>query len=555
MSRQTYEYNLVKAEFPFTAGGLGGTSLLRNGDTATNDKGSANVPQIYYVENFLPTDKGWQGVLPEKQIDPVDGLNIDAHLQLLVEGGGVAYIMIQKSLLPAVWVLAGDTWIEKAIPDFVSINTVLPFNITQATMRGITYFCIPFVGVYYYDSASQSVKQVELQGLSMSSVMGIVAGVNYLVAYDETTIYYSAPGNEFNFTPTPIGAGGSARIIQAKGKFIACYAIQDGFIIYTAANAVAAIYNSNAAFPFTYKEIANSSGIPSASHVAWEASSGQHFVFTSSCIMVVTKTKAELVFPEVYDFLTRDTRQAFRVDSSLATFPITSNAFTLDAVKLSFLGSRYLSISYKDDFQDTDIKDSVLADGPFTAALIYDLAQQKWGRLKVAHYKLSSYLPASEVIALRYVDLIGTYEDQTLRYLDYTRTTQEVNAGDEAVAIHCSNGKLHRLSTYYDLGEYDQLRYLPKLLQGRMAVVKNKTLVLHEVLAQGHVANLGIHCVLPTNLYKLDGVLLELTPTDEGDDSNARYCTRVTGHNLSILYSGFINLASSYIVTANGGSR
>lgn len=596
MSQQTFNYNVALADYQLLQGQVANTSLNQNGDTATLGQGyngaearkQVLVPHITYVENCLPTARGWQSLFPCIRVAPIESLpNFTQIIQLQCAQGNYVTLGINPSALPLVYILSnisGDVaWRTHTLPASVQESGFTEFFVTTATVRGITYFFVPYNGIFHYDAIAQEIVVDDMIGLDMTAIKGIVSSKNYLIAYTDDAYFWSSPENHLDFTPG-VGQGGSTQVAEAKGKFVGAFTIQDGFVIYTSQNAVSATYNGNINFPFLLKEVVNSTGIVSAYHVAWETSTGQHFYMGSSGICVLTKTQAELIFPEVYDFVSRALRHEYYFDYSnydiaTRTFPV---SYMLDKslipfenpdVRLSFIGSRYLAISYKHGQaspQDTFVSSE--GDGEYNAAMVYDISLSRWGRLKALHQSISLFVPPSEVIAMAWEDFDNgeTWETETLRWSDYTRTSQEAKLGDNAIAFYCASGKILRYESdlsqvvwgtdlpFLPMSQADLFKYMPKLIQGNIVYQKQRGTTIYTVRHFGDFAD--------DNYYNAVGIILNQdsstvpmichdVPRTSVKPLVTEWLTRKSGQFPSIIHCGSFTLAGIEITLALGGSR
>ena len=439
MAQKQYRLNLNAATFPVLVGQIGRTAFVRNESQSfiqpsyfagNEDEKNLGIPQVLSVDNCLPSSRGFQSVFPIADVlspyicyGKVFDTSVYQAIPVVSSGSSARrlFYFFYENVEHA-WDVVGN-WFRQLNPG-AGEKKKLPFYytsskdywVTYAEIRGQTYIHISRYSVYkpvyngdnYYNQYFD-LQILELDGLSSNMLNGICQGVNYLIAYDDDTIYYSDPSDATKFIPA-LGGAGSTKLLAVKGVIVACYPIPDGFIVYTTENAVAAIYTGNAQQPFVFKEIPDCPGIVHPRNVGWENSTGDHYVFTKRGLQVVSKNNSKAIFPEVSDMLMHRRRQTLIFDK-----PYPSNncvmyvADETDAnismdefpeVQISYVSSRYVCISYRDNLPTNGPQAD--RSGPegsvgfaFTACLVFDTALGRFGKLSYDH---SCMLAQSDLI-------------------------------------------------------------------------------------------------------------------------------------------------------------
>jgi hypothetical protein len=73
--------------------------------------------------------------------------------------------------------------------------------------------------------------------------------LDILLAWNETTLYWSSTTDPTDFTPSLATGAGSGGVQNIKGAITIAAPISTGLIVYSNQNAVAAVYSGNARFP------------------------------------------------------------------------------------------------------------------------------------------------------------------------------------------------------------------------------------------------------------------------------------------------------------------
>lgn len=330
------------------------------GEDAQLDKG---IPQIWYGHNIVPIGQGLQSVNFRRIVAPVPGLTTFTKITTVRDAGeNKAFLGITSDggiyLFPA----GASAWIN------ISPGGWTGGNVSFATANGISYICLSGFNVYSINITSPGLTVAALIGVVGSSVIGIGSSSNYLLLHDLTTVYWSSTTNPLDFTPSLITGASSAIPNDLEGIIIGIGQLNNGFAIFTSVNIVLASFSGNTRYPWIFRGANNSSGVKNMEAVAVDGDNGSNYAWTAAGLLRVTATGCIAVFPEVTDFLAGRVFEDF--DEASATFSriITSSDFV---VKLAFVGSRYLLISY--------------GVTKLTHALVYDVPLKRWGKLRVAH--------------------------------------------------------------------------------------------------------------------------------------------------------------------------
>lgn len=441
MAQRHYTIKLDNANTPLMAKNKSRTVL----HSYTPDK---ELPDVYYMENVMPTQYGFRSVgysnivsaiLPAvvnledvRTIYAVDG----ARVHLLWDTRGNAY-----SLRAGKTVWRQVTGVPVVSADF-STN-----DISTGNVAGVSYIFYKQLGCYTYDSHTSSLVAVTLAGLSDSihTVLGITSSHGYLIALTKSSVLHSSLLSATDFVPSTISGAGGASISDIDGLIQFAVSNASGYLIYSKANVVAAVYTGNKQYPFKFQEIPSSGGGLSLDLIAYEANAPSQFSFTSVGLQTLDPKAATVILPEVTDFLASKLLEDF--DSDTREFIYT--AVTSMRKKVKLIASRYLVISY--------------GHTEFTHALVYDISLQRMGKLKITHADVFEFI--SEQAELAKESMCFLLPSGAVVHADLSEDATNANGVIILGKIQASKGKVSSLykvdiescksGTLYDLASID----------------------------------------------------------------------------------------------------
>lgn len=503
----------------------------------TPESAEHSTPRLLYCENVVPTAEGLQSVDYIPTVSPLpDAADFDQVITLR-DSAENTYLFSPAN--GKNYIYRGNTavWVSKN-----PIANAVGKAVTRAYVNGRTIICYEGLGIYEYVVATDTFTKLTFIGLLDADVRGIASSNNYMLAYTDITVYWSSLINPLDFVPSLVTGAGFSIPQDVKAKISAILGTAGGFIIYTAKNAVAAVYSQNVRAPFSFKEIANAGGVSSYEQIASEQTSGPQYAWTTGGLQKITTQGAETVSAEVNDFLAGRMYETWSsVTKQLSKFYTSASEFE---VKITYIASRYLVVSYSLDNS-----------GLYQYALLYDTVLKRWGKLKVNHVDVFSYpfpnvsgdLAYSELTAISYSDM----EDTSYRNLAFGVVT--VPTSKKTVAFLSASGAVQTLSMDYN----KEGTQLGVAIFGKFQVVRARMITLQTVDFEGtYPDESGVSVFTPTVLTTLDGkdlinqsslTLLRSSP------SLRRYAKRVTGLNMAVAVEGTFAL-SAYIleVTAEG---
>jgi len=499
MAQFDHRVDLTDTSFPLLTQEMGRSVLVSSfRDAPTGEK--ADTPQIYYCHNIMPTDSGIVSVGYEEIIPaPIGGdanTTFDDTRIIFGDAGNRVHLAITTD--GNFYALEeGDTvWRKLTAPVGAAGKLV-----TLGTVNGISYIYIQGVGGYNYDEVTHDFTAALVFAGLAAGVIGMTASYGYLIAYTEFAIAWSSTIDPLDFVPSTVTGAGGGKVAELEGHITFSVPNELGVLVYTSANVVAATYTGNKQYPFKFKSVGNSKGALGLDQVAYEANAADHYAYTKGGLQTVNSRTANSILPETTDFLAGKQFEDF--DESTFIFTLTNLPTTMKK-KVKLIASRYLIISY--------------GITTFTHALVYDVALEKLGKLKISHVDCFEYLGAQTEISKESIAFL--LNDGTIKYLRFSVPS----TGRAGVLL---------------LGKYQYKR--------------GRHLILHRVVIENVAAS---DTFTVKDLVSLDGknalvnAMVETVGTGYRD-----YAGRLSGVNHSILIIGQFNLSSMELTFSLGGSR
>jgi len=246
--------------------------------------------------------------------------------------------------------------------------------VTKCALSGETYIAVEAQGIFQYDFTTNQLVWRLAAGIEASAISGVTGSNGYLIVYSSDFVSWSSTIDPLDFIPSLSTGAGSGSIEDAKGPIRRCVGLTSGFLVFTAANCVAAIFGQNIRYPFTFREVPNAGGISDLSLVTDEADSTAVYAFTTHGLQQISTQKAAVVLTELSDMLTGKRFEDFNTE--LLQFNV-QNLLTPIKKRVEFISGRFLIISY--------------GTTSFTHAIVYDSALQRFGKLKAEHTSVFQY--------------------------------------------------------------------------------------------------------------------------------------------------------------------
>lgn len=390
MTQIAYRGNLSSAFFPFISEFQGRTVVVPAQDNNFNrqlqssadlDK-DIGIPQLYYCHNVLPNGNGFQSIGYEQRIPASPDASPNMQQAFSVRDDALnqkAYMMLGTNKFYFVENETAGYYVSLATYWYLGVEYPFPqpianFPVTVAHVAGTSYIYVSSVGCFYYDFNNLRLQLVPLTGLNPNSIAGITESNGYLIAYSPSAVAWSSTINPTDFVPSLQTGAGGGNVEGIKGPITCCSPTSNGFTVFTQANAVSVMYTGNARYPFQFAECAGSGGVLSLERVTYEADSGYNYIYSSKGFQIIQSKSAQTVFADLTDFLAGQYFEDF--DEATQSFIYTTLSTPL-VKKLSLVAARYLVISH--------------GINSLTHALVYDVVQKRFGKLKVDHTDCFEY--------------------------------------------------------------------------------------------------------------------------------------------------------------------
>jgi hypothetical protein len=508
MAQGTYSIDLNGAAFPMLSEQQSRTVIGTNAADAEGAKVG-----VAYCHNVMPSLYG---------LDSVGYLESIPKIADLPSGAEVRDVRIiygsLKTRLHLTWDTLGNLYILKPnssawqkitvslLPEsIISIGSLAPSNISIGTVNGTSYIMYSKVACFIYDEAASKLIQVELDGIEVATVIGLVASSGYLILYTDLAIAWSSTIDPLDFVPSQVTGAGGGNVAGLAGKIEFCTYNSLGILIYTEANIIAGTYTGNAQYPFKFREVEGSQGGISLDLVAYEANSASQFVYSKAGIQAITSQRSETILPEITDFLAG--RRFEDYNEITEKYELTNIPLNQAMIKkIKFVASRYLIISYG------------LPGSNFTHALVFDSILRRMGKLKLVHTDV--------------FELIGTQPE----------------VSKESIAFLLSDGSVKTLD-FSTKSEGSGVVILGKLQFSRSRLLSLLTVDIENVAEESPIKVSSQLSLDGKNFSVVQGVPSLVDP-------NVRvFNFRATGINHSLVIYGVFNLVTVLVTFTLNGRR
>lgn len=481
-------------------------------------------PSVIYAENLMPIARGFAStslrgsfaVFPFPTAEDPSKTNIHIvyngsnEMSYLMEDFGKLYILIP------------DTQEWKLL--YEAPDSSVRFSVVF--LKGTSYIFHREFGVYKFGETFNDWEEVDIAAFEgfdpKSTVIAMTSALSYLIAVTKDEVYWSDPIDETQFDPTATTSlAGATKVLALRGEVQLVLPITDGFIIYTNTNAVSATYSQNPNNPFIFREIANSTGAFNQSHVTYNTSLPVHFLWGDYGLMQLSAQSAEIIFPELTDFLGGDVieRWDYTTDSLVQSTGVEIS------VKLTYLNSRYIAISYGE------------FEGIFEYILIYDMNLNRWGKIAVKHKAVFSMLPPHNAGGITFaqtaLDGVKFSDWYTVRYIDILAKLSEASFNVGIIGVLSEDNQLQIVDW---LDDYERGEGL--ILVGELAVSRNRISTINEIELYGIMDKNAIDAQVRSTHYNTEWKKLIYVPRYDW------FVASTAGKTHEILIKGTMQLTS-----------
>lgn len=541
MATFTVRANLASALFPF-ATEMWGRSIIVPGYDMNYDRAQLNltgqpmdkgIPQVFYMQNVMPSIQGYQSV-GYKQLSGIygGGSKSFGRVYPLNTADGGRYLFSPAEGKNFLYDAAVGDWQQVSpIPAGTLQDNAL---FTTATINGKTYICYEAYDVFEYDNIGNTFTAVTLTGLIMANIRGITASSGYMIGWTASNIVWSSLTDELDFTPSLATGAGTGAVQEAKGDIQLVLPVSGGIMVYCKSNVVYGKYTGNEQFPFSFHEIPGSGFITDPNQVVWHSTLPYHVAKTSNGMQQFDAMAASNVYNDVTDFLAAKIYEVYtHTTKTLSTEYLTEPLSTAVAI----VQARYVVFSYGKEANK------------YTHALVYDLNLKRYGKLCFDHvscfeWNFPTILAAAsydQLMGTSYTDLMGTtYDDLT------AAVTPNVNMKG-GITFLTEAGAMYVVDFSAEMDEaLDEAEHPPVLFVGKFQFERSGGIEVHSCEVEAVDINHSFDCFF---VPSYDGkTLLEPRATYEQLYTKSRkYLRHLTGESVTLLFQGYFMLSSLLI--------
>lgn len=541
MAKYRFQGALNAAVFPFVSTFQGRSVVQPQLDNnvktnqafyGTQESADYSIPQLLYCENVVPTAEGVMTCGYTPVVEPTAFNDFDQVITLR-DADENNFLFSPANGKNYIYTGIRGTW-KSTNPIDASGRSV-----SRAYVNGRTFICYEGLGIYEYNTGAETFLPVTPVGLSPSAIRGIGASNNYLIAYTDIVVHWSSLIDPLDFIPSITTGAGFAIPQDVKARINAVIGTAGGFIIYTAKNAVAAVYTQNARAPFNFKEVSNAGGIDSYEQVTSDQNSGPQYAWGTGGFQKVTTQMAEPLSGELNDFLAGRVYETW--DAVAKKLRMIKSGSTEFQVKVTYIASRYLIISY-----------SLERDGIFQYALLFDTALKRWGKLKIDHVDCFQFPYPNIFGDLTYDDLENvSYDDLgDTSYIGLSTGLESQQPSKRTVGFLGAMGGIKILDMDYNKTDQAGVMVFGKFQLTRARVMTIQRLDLEAIYGTGDVT--------VTAIASLDGKDMAYAKEMQVLLQNSeiiRYAKRLTGINVSVSIEGPLSITSYLLEVTNDGDR
>ncbi len=392
MAQRFYDISLDTPIFPMLSEKQGRTII---GSTAGEAPAREDKPGVAYCHNVMPSKEGFDsvGYLSIIQATAFLPAGLEFSDVRIAYGDATSRIHLAWDTEGNVYALLLGSTEWRSLPLTVPATTGPGFSIesvTIGTVNGVSHIFYSGIGSFTYNETTNQLDAETLAGLSISDVLGVMASSGYLVAYTNIAIAWSSTIEPTDFVPSEVTGAGGGNVADLAGAILFGTTNTLGLLLYTSANTVAGTYTGNAKFPFKFREVKNSRGGISLDQIAYQSNADEQFVYSKAGLQSITSQRAEIILPEVTDFLAGKRFEDFDDTTLLYT---RTDLTSVMQKKIKYIASRYLVISY--------------GISSFTHALVFDIGLKKLGKLKFTHVDAFEYVGDQTEIAKESIALVS----------------------------------------------------------------------------------------------------------------------------------------------------
>lgn len=560
MSRLEVRATLTNVSYPFYSEELSATVLVSQNNQELNRipirgydgedaETSYGIPQSYYMQNVLPTTRGYSSVdfplaIPAHPFGP--SVIVDSMYVLRDVTNNISRTVL---FAPA---KGSNLIFDPNFGGWLQFPFAQPSDktVTVAAVQGKAYIYYAETGAYAYNFNTGAFAAVALTGIDTSKILGLCGGGLYLVAWDKKTVYWggATSATNTNFTPSLITGAGSTNLIGARYTITTILPLADGYVAYTEGNAIGATNSNNIISPWIFREIPGSSGVIDSNHVTYESNLDFHMAWTTSGFQQINFRQAQLVWAELSDVLMRGIISQYNIVTNRIDTVIVNKS----DIRINNIGSRYTTVSMREKNSSTE----------FMHSYVFDWSNQRWGRLRVGHVDFFDLRQPAIDVPVTYSSLLvdgTTYQnwlDDDISYSFLLSTDLTQGLGDTFGTVRADGSiyaAAYNLSAAYIAPSVGSaLTEQACIFLGKYKQVRGKNLILQELQVDSDFFG-------TINAYSIDScgdIAQSLQVADiQSPQLTNRYLTRFYGDSIAVSLHGDFNLTDLLLIFSGAGTR
>lgn len=298
---------------------------------STKEDGQETKKDVVPYEgyNFMPTSYGYKSYFGTTSKLDIDALTSRVDEVFIIQTN--TYLNIAVALCEdGIWTKAADevgAWVHSIVLAVPAVGVHYDWS---KCIIGNEIYCYRATGASYYkfSSTARVVTKGEIEGalptvldpatihpanqfyavtpnfLNMAGQQGIFKAGGRLGFWDsEDSTAWSNLDDYADFTPSILTLAGSSKFLEVQGRIVNILAYLDGFIIYSTKSTIAITRDLGATFQWNPVVLMKDAGIAFRKECCVGNTTTSQFAYSSVGLVHINKGVADIIVPEVTDFL------------------------------------------------------------------------------------------------------------------------------------------------------------------------------------------------------------------------------------------------------------
>ena len=548
MAIRTFQATLQTSDFPHNFQELGDTVVVPTRfELNSGGEPNVSVPQAYFMQNVLPTSRGFSSVRYRNLLSSIPNATSPIKRVSTLRGAGDSIAMhADNDTQQFVYNPKTGVWQTFNLGILNSAGSFI------ATLKERSFIYIPGAATLFeYNFVTETLDALAVPALNLGNIKGFTAAGSYLIAWNDSQIFWSSVVDPLDFAPSLSTGAGATSILSVRGRIVTVVPLNDNFVIYTATNAVAAQLTRDIRFPFVFAEIPGAAGLISRFHVTANTEEAVHIAWTASGFQQVTTQQAQYAFPDLSDGIIRG------ILSELDPIELrpTLNRYQGLDVQVNFVSGRWVTISLRTK------EDEELNQG-FRIAYVLDVLLGRWGRLDVEHRNFVEFQAPEFKEFTTYAQLAAdnpTYQDmagKTYSSFAVEKNFSGAKAGSN-FGVARSDGSIFSVSfsevENFAPAALDLPVPVSRLFLGKYKVFRQSAANMQRVQTSGLVPG---EAAVRFHAHAHDGKFVQsVNVSTEHPRQPGTFLGRLSGYAVSVELQGNFALNSLIVEAADAGKR